>query len=289
MLPLVKENNHPTRPRSLQSFYEVEGTTECEDGTVCENNSQCTSHPIKEGKYICDCTRILSVKDVQRYAGIYCEHPATSYCVRDTKKTSHAFCTNSGECKVYVGKNEKHEGCKCPAGYAGHYCQFVEGSVPSDWTLDNYMHPSLASAYDEEEGMSMSQIAGIIAGSVLGLVVIFGMLAGFLFCGRLGLTPVGFKRKDKDGNESFFGSDAAGGSSEFVGGKSVYKKKTATSTGNFATADNLDGDGFMLTEVVEGEAAEETNQETNASMDAMDEVNLDELPSSLHATVGELA
>jgi len=51
-----------------------------------------------------------------------------------------------------VGKKEKHAGCKCP-GYEGEFCQFVEGSVPSDWTLDNYMHPAIISA--NKGGMNM--------------------------------------------------------------------------------------------------------------------------------------
>jgi len=278
-------------PRTLQSVYEVTGMTECGDGTVCENNSKCLAHPIREGKFICDCSS--ANKQAVQYAGVYCEHPATSYCVRDTKKNSRAFCTNSGECKVYVSKKEKHAGCKCPAGYAGEYCQFVEGSVPSDWTLENYMHPSLISAYDDTEGMSMSRAVSIVAGSVLGFTIIFGLLCAFFFCGRLGLTPVGFKRKDRDGNATFIGSAGAGGSSDFVGGKSVYKKKTSTSTGNFVTADNLDADGGLLTEIVKGEGAaggeEDTNLETNVSMEAMEEVNLDELPSSLDVAAGEMA
>mmetsp|Transcript_9372 Transcript_9372/g.21823 ORF Transcript_9372/g.21823 Transcript_9372/m.21823 type:complete len:223 (-) Transcript_9372:390-1058(-) len=189
------------------SVHEVNGNSECDDGTICENNSQCIPHPIKEGKYICDCLAVNNVVKAkggsgvapEQFAGIYCEHRATSYCTNKANRASaHAFCTNGGECKLSVGKKEKHAGCKCPSGYEGEFCQFIEGSVPSDWTLDNYMHPAIISAYGNSGGMNMSQTAGIIAGTVTGFVALVMCLGGFIICGRLGLKPVGLKVKRFD-------------------------------------------------------------------------------------------
>ncbi|EJK48924.1 hypothetical protein THAOC_32240 [Thalassiosira oceanica] len=167
--------------------HALHGNSECDDGTICENNSQCIPHPIKEGKYICDCLAVNNVAKakggldvaLEQFAGIYCEHKATSYCTK-----AHAFCTNGGECKLSVGKKEKHAGCKCPSGYEGEFCQFIEGSMPSDWTLDNFMHPAIISEYGNNGGMNMggmnmSQTTGAIAGTVTGFVALVMCLGSF--------------------------------------------------------------------------------------------------------------
>lgn len=129
--------------------------TECDDGTMCDNSSPCVAHPVKESKYACDCSRahlgaggpLTGVSEV-RFAGVYCEFRATSYCQKGKggDYSDHAFCANGGECRVLVGRNEEHAGCKCPPNYEGHYCQFVRGGKPSDWELTDFMHPSLASS-----------------------------------------------------------------------------------------------------------------------------------------------
>lgn len=294
------------------SVHAVNGNSECDDGTICENNSQCIPHPIKEGKYICDCLAVNNVAKAKggsgvapdQFAGIYCEHRATTYCTKANRASAHAFCTNGGTCKLSVGKNEKHAGCKCLAGYEGEFCQFTEGSVPSDWTLDNYMHPALISAYGNDGGMNMSQTAGIIAGTVTGFVAIVMCLFGFIFCGRLGLKPVGLKvKRSEKGSDATFKGASNGGASDFVGGKSVYRKKSTT--GSFGvTAENLDADGGVLKSAlgdVDGQNGGVSQSPSNDGMEdldingnvSMEEVDLDaaqDLPGgSLNAAQGEMA
>ena len=289
------------------------GDSKCGDGTICENNSQCIPHPIKDGKYICDCLAVNNAIKAKggsgiapdQFAGIYCEHRATSYCTKANRASTHAFCTNGGECKLSVGKNEKHAGCKCPAGYEGEFCQFIEGSVPSDWTLDNYMHPAIISSYGNNDGgMNMGKTAGIIAGTVTGFVALVMCLGGFILCGRLGLKPVGMKvKRSNKGSDATFKGASNGGASEFVGGKSVYRKKSTT--GSFGvTAENLDADGGVLTSALgqgDGQDGGVAQSPSNDGMDdldingntTMEEVDLDaaqDMPGgSLNTAQGEMA
>ena len=150
-----------------------------------------------------------------------------------------------------VGRNEEHAGCKCPIGYEGTYCQFVVGSRPSDWTLSDSMHPALINAYgSSSNGMGAGGIIGMVLGVSVGVVLLFGILAGYLYCGSLGsvirrrdgkeMAATAASSNDEDDNIQQQTGVVLGGrrtsttspqNASFVGGKSVYKKKT--STGHF--------------------------------------------------------
>jgi len=133
---------------------------------------------------MCDCFKAHDSNNnqVTNYAGVYCEHPSTSFCQSGSKTSAHAFCTNGGECKREVGRTEEHAGCKCPGGYEGNYCQFVEGSKPSDWTLDIFMHPSLASVYGSEQGNAgVTAIFGILIGAGVAFVLMSFVVIGYMY------------------------------------------------------------------------------------------------------------
>ena len=259
--------------------------TECDDGTMCENNSHCVPHPYKESKYVCDCASahagpagsiVEGASDV-RFAGVYCEHRATSYCRRGggggggggDDYANHAFCVNGGECRLMVGRNEEHAGCKCPPNYEGHYCQFVLGSRPSDWELTDAMNPALFSngnyigAYGgRDAGMSPGGIAGVTI-----LVLLAIAVAGtWMFVDRDALGARASKLRGRfasrggEGSDMSSASDAANNptgmlspqNAQFIGGKSVYNKRTtsggfSSSSGPFvATTEALDADGGVL-------------------------------------------
>ena len=170
-----------------------------------------------------------------------------------------------------VGRNEEHAGCKCPIGYEGTYCQFVVGSRPSDWTLSDSMHPALINAYgsSSSNGMGAGGIIGMVLGVCVGVVLLFGILAGYLYCGSLGsvirrrdgkemaATAASSNDEDDITTQQQTGvvlggrrtSTTSPQNASFVGGKSVYKKKT--STGHFVTADTLEADGAVLTEALD--------------------------------------
>lgn len=172
-----------------------------------------------------------------------------------------------------VGKNEEHAGCKCRKGYEGDFCQFVYGSKPSDWTLDNYMHPALTMYEATDNGNG--RLIGILVGAGVGFIVIASILVMYLYCGFQDLkAKLRRSEKEMDTGATFQGeggNTSAPASSptnaDFIGGKSVYKKKSTT--GHFVTADTLEADGGVLTDALEGKA------------ETMEDVSLDDLPSAL--------
>lgn len=217
---------------------------ECDDGTICENRSTCVRHPYKEGKFVCDC--LAASKDIF-FAGIYCEHKATDYCGK-LGNNNPTFCTNNGTCRKSVGKNEEHVACQCPPNYVGDYCQFVEGSKPSDWELNHFMHPVLLESVVQSKGLTDGAIAGISIGTVsIALLVI---LWGFVWCGRMNDV---WSRNEKEMDTG----DANGGARKSRSNLSTSKKN---STSAFAvTPDTLEADGGVLRDALEENDMEEVD------------------------------
>lgn len=277
---------------------------ECADGTICENSSPCVPHPAKEGSYMCDCysARDENQNSLVKFAGVYCEHKATSYCQSGDPYSEHAFCTNGGECKRLVTRTDEHAGCKCPGGYEGDYCQFVEGGRPSDWELSNYMHPSLSSVYGSNQSNAGSVVLAIMIGSLVCFVMICAFAVGYVYLPSLkdkfnhnekemdtGATEESLGGRRSSMAERFTISPA---NSSFLGGKSVYKKKESSTT--FVTGDTMDADGGVLTEALGGTKPGATMEETQGldggeqgledvdvdKATSMEEVNLDDEPAS---------
>lgn len=89
----------------------------CDDHHICRNGGQCVPHPNYSGKYTCDCT--LNGSDII-YAGLSCDHEATSYCNEDNIPDAVSFCTNGGKCRGNTDESGDHFGCDCPNGYKGN-------------------------------------------------------------------------------------------------------------------------------------------------------------------------
>jgi hypothetical protein len=141
----------------------------CEDGHRCENGSMCTENPYDEGGFYCDCDQ-GNIDAV--YAGLYCEHQATSYCTFNQEVSMISFCTNDGQCKVEVSADSGHLGCDCPSGYEGDHCQFVEGAKPDGWPFDGSQQQNLPS------NQTSSQSGGGLQGGVVAVIVI--IVLGFV-------------------------------------------------------------------------------------------------------------
>mmetsp|Transcript_2551 Transcript_2551/g.4369 ORF Transcript_2551/g.4369 Transcript_2551/m.4369 type:complete len:229 (-) Transcript_2551:146-832(-) len=147
---------------------------ECPDGHRCQNDSVCTENPYDEGAYYCDCDEAFLD---HAYAGLYCEHKATTYCTLNKEISSISFCTNEGTCKAETSNEQAHLGCDCPAEYEGDHCQFVSGSKPDGWPFDGSSGPSNAFGYPDSGG------GGGMSGAVTALVVlvVLGVVGGFAF------------------------------------------------------------------------------------------------------------
>ena len=204
---------------------------------------------------------------------------ATTYCQNDNSNSPslHAFCTNGGECKTFVSKSQSHTGCKCPKGYEGDYCQYIEGSVP-DWEFDKASLASLGyetgyGTLSEASSLGVGSIVGIVLGSVAGFVIIAGMLALFLWSGSTSSVIRGKKSGDATEMENESGS-------AFVGGMSVYKRKSSTRA-SFVTPENIDADGGVLMEAVKDSQHEQMEDIGSPRNEELTEVDLDELPSAL--------
>ena len=88
--------------------------------------------------HYCDCQEMndRTSSTGSKYAGLMCEHEATSLCaVRlvENYAPDGQFCTNHGKCVKLVTGDDPHPGCVCREGYAGERCELkvdAEGSVP---------------------------------------------------------------------------------------------------------------------------------------------------------------
>jgi len=290
---------------------EYRAITECNDGTICENAAPCMPHPTKEGTFMCDCNLALdgNKNSLVKFAGVYCEHQATSYCQSGSEYSEHAFCTNGGRCEGMVSMREEHAGCKCPTGYEGDFCQFVRGGRPSDWQLSNYMHPSLVTVYGSSQDYQPIVIMALIIGVLTTFLCICAFAVLYVYLPSL-KNRMDERRNQKERDtgggdrasgeaESSLGgrrTSAAGPSSiSFVGGRSVYRKKNSTTS--FVTTDTMDADGGVLTEVLGGRVAQATMEATEEDVQgledldinksvSLEEVNLDDEPAS---KLGEMA
>ena len=150
------------------------GMMRCPDGHMCENGSVCVENELDEGNYYCDCD--LSINE--KYAGLRCEHRATSYCLHSPEeRTSESFCTNHGSCIQLVShSNDPHYGCECPVGYVGDFCQFIEGSVPNNWPTNS--DGSSSYPYTSQEKTENAAIAGVIIGilAVIAAATLFALV-----------------------------------------------------------------------------------------------------------------
>ena len=255
---------------------------------VCSSSSRFFC-PAPSSSSDCWAARDSNHNQVIKFAGVYCEHQATSYCQSGSQTSAHAFCTNGGECKRSVGRSEQHAGCKCPGGYEGDFCQFIKGSRPSDWTLDNFIHPSLAGVYENKQGSTGTNFLGLFVGCVVASALIVISVAGFI-CGpslkeKLPALKEKLRRNEKemdtagdDDSKSLGGRRASGimspQNTSFVGGKSVYKKKNTT--GPVVASDALEADGGALTDVLENQGLAEEDLVEVEQKTSMEEVDLDD-------------
>lgn len=135
-LPLQLRRNHH-RVLQQQQFVDLPAasTTICPDFHRCYNGAPCVEHETNEGSYYCNCLAIVDQNDI--YAGLSCEHVATSYCNDNGVVDPISFCTNDGSCQRMVNYDDHtqqdhyHGGCDCLDGYKGDVSSIFEGKKKS--------------------------------------------------------------------------------------------------------------------------------------------------------------
>jgi len=109
------------------------GKTASGSDAYCQNGSKCFINKSKHQGLYCDCNSNFSMQR-GAHAGKYCEYKSTFYCVLNLNTgmplpNSKSFCTNSGTCKKIVEADESHEGCRCPDGFEGEFCEYSATSL----------------------------------------------------------------------------------------------------------------------------------------------------------------
>ncbi|KAG7345354.1 EGF-like domain containing protein [Nitzschia inconspicua] len=135
------------------------------DDHTCFNGSTCKKDHSGWGEsyWRCECDPKGSVMTAS-YAGKYCEHESTVFCVGDAASHSSSFCTNGGRCKERDNSEQRHAGCDCPAGYEGPHCEhLIKG-----FSLSAMVHTATSNK-------SVGSIIGIMSGVVL--IVALGLFA----------------------------------------------------------------------------------------------------------------
>jgi len=145
----------------------------CPDGTKCYNGAQCSKRNKKYetkgvNEYYCDCQTSY---DYSSFAGQMCEAPATQVCEYGVSVSKSAFCTNGGKCKDVVvkdssGKDATHPGCKCPDGFVGDHCEYLNGTEPPPITTSAPIDSSNADTNKENSQNEKSSAKSVAVQSV---------------------------------------------------------------------------------------------------------------------------
>lgn len=147
----------------------------CDDGHRCENGSMCVQSETDEGNFYCDCDSASDLNSV--YAGLYCEHEATTFCTSEDgkDKSSVAFCTNGSSCLAITNTKEAHAGCDCLPGYTGDHCQYIEGTQPEDWPSSAKLTSSTAENTEHYEKLGGGAVFFIVLinMAVVGVIGLF--------------------------------------------------------------------------------------------------------------------
>lgn len=86
---------------------------------LCLNGGQCSDEEGNPMEDRCNCIDAYDFLTDTYFDGLYCQFPSTSVCFEDA--TEAFFCMNGGECQ-----DDYLQGCKCPEGFGGFYCEFDE-------------------------------------------------------------------------------------------------------------------------------------------------------------------
>lgn len=161
----------PPPPDNDSNNEELECGTNRSSGETryCQNASICLVAD-DSSKFECDCN--FSFQQLKKVvAGSLCQYEATMFCMVGKKddstpvKNTISFCTNNGTCKQMIKFGDSHQGCDCPDGFEGSYCEFRNGGK---------RHKKISNT---SRDIVRSKMAGIIMAVIaLGVFVFLGIV-----------------------------------------------------------------------------------------------------------------
>jgi len=189
-------------------------TLSCYHGSKCRSTHNINNN--EGGGYYCDCLQLNNISGepaAKKYAGLMCQHEATSLCAAALVGTSTSsisspgyyqpsgdqFCTNHGKCVKLVTSYDSHPGCLCRFGWSGDHCEVWQGEGDNPWA---------ALQKDNENS------GNVVAGEIL-----FGMLIVALSAVAVGTIVLLIEARQRRRNACTSG-DSAGTELNVVSGKS---------------------------------------------------------------------
>lgn len=123
---------HCNCPIGFTGVYCERAVVTCgQNDHACFHGSECVPVDLATGEWQCDCTKALD--NFKTFAGKFCEHASTAVCEHGAIK-SHSFCVNGGVCKDVIFGDETHQGCDCPDGFKGNFCELDNNASMSSGT-----------------------------------------------------------------------------------------------------------------------------------------------------------
>ena len=172
-------------------------TLSCYHGSKCRStNTGINTNNIDEengegGGYYCDCLQLNNISGgptAMKYAGLMCQHEATSLCAAAVavagstttfvsspgyyQPSGDQFCTNHGKCVKLVTSYDSHPGCVCMFGWGGDHCEVWhgEGSSPSAATLQNRGESGNVVAWYILFGLFIVALSAVAMGTIILLI-----------------------------------------------------------------------------------------------------------------------
>ena len=137
---------------------------------ICLHGSKCNLDPNIDRGYSCDCSKAddtVGDNEIHVFAGDSCQYTDTDICTigDDYPGRPLYFCVNGGGCNAWVVGNELDPGCTCTDDYAGPHCEI------------NIDRSSAVDKKRKRASASKSNNAGMIIGTLLGLLAVLALLA----------------------------------------------------------------------------------------------------------------
>lgn len=146
-----------------------------EDQHFCLNGSKCIPNTDVDSGYSCDCSKADEVigdnSEIHVFDGDSYHYADIDICTIGDEFPGQPlyFCVNGGSCNAWVMGDESDPGCICPDSFTGPHCEINIGPGKKHRSSSKTKYPP-------------RKIAGVIAGSLLALLVVLVTVANYIRC-----------------------------------------------------------------------------------------------------------